>query len=329
MVLSASEKLKRFYAQFSADDNVLILINADPDSIACAMAVKRLLWHRVAGVTISNINIVKRPDNLAMIRLLGVNMIHVDEIDGNKFSRFVIADSQPNHNKLFLKYKYNVILDHHPETNAEAGYKDIRPQYGATASMMTEYLKAAKIKPSYKLATALYYAIKNDTSNFERKALKEDMKAFQFLFRHTNINVARKIEQAELKYEFLKYFKIAIENMRKQKDRIFIHIGQVVNPDVCVILADFFIKINNIKWSIVSGLCNNVLVIIFRNDGLRKNAGDVAKQSFGHIGSAGGHKSMARAEIPVSSIKDILDFKNDEKILKWIIAQVNKKAGKK
>ncbi len=329
MLLSALEKLKRFYAQFSADDNVLILINADPDSIASAMAVKRLLWRRVAGVTISNINIIKRPDNLAMIRLLGVNMIHVGEIDENKFSRFVIADSQPDHNSLFLKYKYNVILDHHPESNAEAEYKDIRPQYGATASMMTEYLKAAKIKPSYKLATALYYAIKNDTSNFERKALDEDVKAFQFLFRYTNINIARKIEQAELKFDFLKYFKIALENMRKQKDRIFIHTGQVVNPDVCVILADFFIKINNIKWSIVSGLCNNVLVIIFRNDGLRKNAGDVAKQSFGHIGVAGGHKSLARAEISVSSIKDIIDYKNNEKILKWIIAQVNKKAGKK
>jgi nanoRNase/pAp phosphatase (c-di-AMP/oligoRNAs hydrolase) len=328
MLHSALEKLKKFYAQFSADDNVLVLINADPDSIASAMAVKRLLWHRVACVVISNINIIKRPDNLAMIRLLSVNMIHVSEIDENKFSRFVIVDSQPDHNKLFLKYKYNVILDHHPETNAEAAYKDIRPQYGATASMMTEYLKAAKIKPSYKLATALYYAIKTDTSNFERKALEEDMKAFQFLFLHANINIARKIEQAELKLEFLKYFKNALENMRKQKDRIFIHIGQVANPDVCVILADFFIKINHIKWSVVSGVCNNILVIIFRNDGLRKNAGDVAKQSFGHIGSAGGHKSMARAEIPVSSIKDTLDFKNDKKVLKWIIAHVNKKAGK-
>jgi len=329
MLLSALERLKKFYAQFSAEDNVLILINADPDSIASAMAVKRLLWRRVAGVTISNINIIKRPDNLAMIRLLSVNMIHIGEIDQNKFSRFVITDSQPNHNGLFLKYKYNVILDHHPETDAEAGYKDIRPQYGATASMMTEYLKTAKIKPSYKLATALYYAIKSDTSNFERKAVEEDVRAFQFVFRHTNINIARKIEQAEIKIEFLKYFKIALQNMRKQKDRIFIHTGPVVNPDVCVILADFFIKINSIKWSVVSGLCNNVLVVIFRNDGLRKNAGDVAKQSFGHVGSAGGHKSIARAEIPVSSIKDTLDFKNDEKVLKWIISQVNKKAGKK
>jgi nanoRNase/pAp phosphatase (c-di-AMP/oligoRNAs hydrolase) len=117
--------------------------------------------------------------------------------------------------------------------------------------------------------------------------------------------------------------------MRKRKGRIFVHIGHVINPDVCVLLADFFIRINNIQWSIVSGVCNNVLVVIFRNDGLRKNAGSVAKESFGHIGSAGGHKSMARAEIPVSALKEHPDLKNNEMVLKWIIAQIEKKAGKK
>jgi len=66
---SAPEKLRRFFDQFSSNDYVLILINADPDAIACAMAVKRLLWRKVAGITISKINVIKRPDNLAMIRL--------------------------------------------------------------------------------------------------------------------------------------------------------------------------------------------------------------------------------------------------------------------
>jgi nanoRNase/pAp phosphatase (c-di-AMP/oligoRNAs hydrolase) len=70
MTLSASEKLRRFYDSFEGENNVLILINADPDSIASAMAVKRLLWRKVSSVTISNINIIKRPDNIAMIRLL-------------------------------------------------------------------------------------------------------------------------------------------------------------------------------------------------------------------------------------------------------------------
>ena len=329
MLFPASEILNKFYSLFSGNDNVLILINADPDAIASAMAVKRLLWRRVAGVTISRINVIKRPDNLAMIRLLGANIVHIEEIDKNKYSRFVIVDSQPEHNESFAGFKYDVVIDHHPETGPDAEFLDIRPRYGATASIMTEYLRAARIKPSYKLATALYYAIKTDTSNFERKALVEDVRAFQFLFRHANIHIARKIEQAELSFDFLKYFRIALESMRKRKGRIFVHIGHVISPDVCVLLADFFIKIDNIKWSIVSGVCNNVLVVILRNDGLRKNAGSVAKKSFGHIGSAGGHKSLARAEIPVSALKVHLDLKNNEMILKWIIGQIEKRAGKK
>ena len=329
MLFPASEKLNKFYSRFSGDDNVLILINADPDAIASAMAVKRLLWRRVAGVTISRINVIKRPDNLAMIRLLGANIVHIEEIDKNKYSRFVIVDSQPEHNEAFAGIKYDVVIDHHPDTGPDAGFLDIRPKYGATASIMTEYLRAARIKPSYKLATALYYAIKTDTSNFERKALVEDVRAFQFLFRHANIHIARKSEHAELSFDFLKSFKKALENMRNRKGRIFIHTGRVINPDVCVLLADFFIRINGIKWSVVSGICDNLLVVIFRNDGLRKNAGSVAKESFGHIGSAGGHKSMARAEIPVSALKEHLDLKNNEMVLKWIIGQIEKKAGKK
>lgn len=329
MLFPALEKLNKFYSRFSGEDNVLILINADPDSIASAMAVKRLLWRRVAAVTISRINIIKRPDNLAMVRLLGANLVHISEIDKNKYSRFLIVDSQPEHNEAFAGIKYDVVIDHHPDTNPDAGFLDIRPGYGATASIMTEYLRAARIKPSYKLATALYYAVKTDTSNFERKALVEDVRAFQFLFRHANIHIARKIEQAELSFDFLKYFRNALENMRKRKDRIFVHTGQVINPDVCVLLADFFIKISNIKWSIVSGVCDNYLVVIFRNDGLRKNAGRVAKESLGHLGSAGGHKSMARAEIPLSALKEHMDLKNDEMVLKWIIGQIEKRTGKK
>jgi nanoRNase/pAp phosphatase (c-di-AMP/oligoRNAs hydrolase) len=264
-----------------------------------------------------------------MIRLLGVRIVHVSEIDKSRYSRFVIVDSQPGHNEAFSKFKYDAVIDHHPETRSEAGFIDIRPGYGATASIMTEYLRAARIKPSHKLATALYYAIKTDTSNFERKALVEDVRAFQFLFRHANIHIARKIEQAELSFDFLKYFGKALKNMRKRKGRVFVHAGQVVSPDICVLLADFFIKISNINWSVVSGICGNLLVVIFRNDGLRKNAGRVAKESFGHLGSAGGHKGMARAEIPVTALNGHPDLKNDDMILKWIIGQIEKRAGKK
>ena len=330
MALSASERLRRFYNQFSGDDHVLVVINADPDAIASAMAVKRLLWRKVANVKISNINVISRPDNLAMIRLLDVNLTHINKIDFNCFSRFVLLDSQPDHHECLSTFRSDVIIDHHPETCAVAKYVDIRPNYGATASIMTEYLRAAKIKPSVKLATGLFYAIKTDTSNFQRKALIEDVRAFQFLFRHANIDLARKIEQAELTLEFLDYFQRALQSKTLRRERIFTHLGKVDNPDICVVIADFFMRIHSISWSIVSGIYNDTLIIIFRNDGLRKNAGKVAKQSFGRIGSAGGHKSSARAEIAIDDLKGVFPYyKESKKMQRWIIDQVEKRAGKK
>jgi nanoRNase/pAp phosphatase (c-di-AMP/oligoRNAs hydrolase) len=329
MGLSSSEKLRRFYEHFSSNDHVLTLINADPDAIASAMAVSRLLWHRVTNHTISNINVVRRPDNLAMIRLLGVKLVHIDEIDESPFNRIILVDSQPDHNEVFSRFVPDVIIDHHPETDAKAPFVDIRPKYGATATIMTEYLRAAKIKPSAKLATGLFLAIKTDTNNFERQTLMEDVRAFQFLFRHANIHLASKIEQAELTLDFLKYFKTALQNKRMRKGRVFVHLGSVVNPDVCVLVADFFMKVNSVMWSIISGINDHKLIIVLRNDGIRKNAGKVAEMSFGHLGSAGGHKSTARAEISLSDIKDRVDYKDHKKLQQWIIRHIETRADKK
>jgi nanoRNase/pAp phosphatase (c-di-AMP/oligoRNAs hydrolase) len=110
---------------------------------------------------------------------------------------------------------------------------------------------------------------------------------------------------------------------------MFAYLGSVANPDICVIIADFFMKISSVNWSIVSGLYSKKLIIVFRNDGLRKDAGKVARQSFGQIGSAGGHKSMARAEIPFEALKEVVDYRHDKKLLRWIINKIEKKAGKK
>ena len=326
MMISASERLRRFYDQFSPEHHVLVLINADPDAIASAMAVKRLLWRKVSGVTISNVNIIKRPDNLAMIRLLRVNLLFVNDIESGRYDRVVMVDSQPDHHEAFKHFETHAVIDHHPDTTNHIPYKDIRPKYGATASIMTEYLRAAKIKPSTKLATGLFHAIKTDTSNLERQTLIEDMRAFQFLFRHANPHLARKIEQAELSLDFLGYFAKALKEKRMRRGRLFAHLGRIQNPDICVVIADFFMRVNSVTWSIVSGIYDHKLIIVLRNDGVRKNAGQTAKKSFGSMGSAGGHKGMARAEIPLDELRGKLDPANGKRLSNWIIRQIERKA---
>ncbi|MCU0601458.1 MAG: DHH family phosphoesterase [Desulfobacterales bacterium] len=330
MKRSSADRLQEFFKQFSSSDRVLVVISADPDAIASAMAVSRLLAGRTAGVTIATVNQVNRPDNLAMIRLLKVPLVAFSDVRTEPFAKWVIVDSQPKHNERMAELRPQVIIDHHPDTGYRAPFTDIRPTYGATATILTEYLRAARIVPAQSLATALYHAIKTDTDDFKRQTLAEDLQAFQYLFRRTNIQLARRISQADLRLDYLKYFKTALQCMHLRKGRVFVHLGVVANSDVCVIIADFFMRIHTVSWSIVSGVCDKKLVVIFRNDGARKNAGRVAQEGFGSFGSAGGHKTMARAEINLIDSKEPgIDFKDPRKVLNWVITRTEKRTRRK
>lgn len=323
MPTSNAERLKHFYARFQSKDQVLVVINADPDAIASAMAVRRLLWKRVAGVTLARINVIERPDNLAMVRLLNARLIHISQVALSQFDRFVIVDSQPDHHDRLAAFTADAVIDHHPGGKAViTGYADIRPEYGATSTMMIEYLKAARIVPAMKLATALYLGIKVDTGNFERRALMEDVRAFQFIYRYANVPLARRIEQEEIKRDYLEYFSRALEGRVIKKNKIFVHLGQVDNPDVCVIIADFFMRVSAMQWSIVSGEYDGVLVVIFRNDGVSRDAGKIARKLFGAMGSAGGHKGLARAEVPLDDFLKTAGLKSGRDIQDWIATRV-------
>jgi nanoRNase/pAp phosphatase (c-di-AMP/oligoRNAs hydrolase) len=235
--------------------------------------------------------------------LLNIKEQHIRKLNPARFNKWVIVDSQPSHNEQLAKFRFDVIIDHHPlSPGSVAAFVDIREDYGATATMMTEYLRAAKIKPSPRLATALFYGIKTDTDNFVRASIPNDIEAFRYLYPYTNIHIVKMIESSEMTRKTLDSFRSALQNLVFLKDKAWIHMGKVNDADILVILADFFLKLVESTWCIVSGVYGQKLVVIFRHAGFRADAGKVAQKLFGQWGSAGGHKSAARAEISVDAI---------------------------
>jgi nanoRNase/pAp phosphatase (c-di-AMP/oligoRNAs hydrolase) len=300
------QQIQRLYQLFSHEDRLLILIDADPDSIASALALKRLLWHRLSACLIAHIRPITRAQNERMVRLLGISLSPVEEVNPEEFNRKALVDNQPSHHQLFAAHQYDLIIDHHPHCpDTQARLADIRPEYGATSTIMTEYLRAARIKPSLKLASALFYGIKTDTANFERPATEADVRAFHYLFRFTRRPLIRRLESAEFDIPIFKYFQVAFSRFRIRQHRLYAYLGPVDTPDTLVILADFFLRAEEISWTIISGIYQDKLVVIFRNDGLRKNAGRLAAKAFGKLGSAGGHAANARAEVPLAHITDL------------------------
>jgi nanoRNase/pAp phosphatase (c-di-AMP/oligoRNAs hydrolase) len=317
------DRLRKLRQLFNHDDRLLILIDADPDSIASALALKRILWHRVSTCTISPIRPITRPQNQMMFNLLEIPLTAFDRVKPDEFTRFALVDSQPTHNPRFAGFTYDVIIDHHPLcAQTQARFVDIRPEYGSNSTILTEYLRLAKIKPSLKLATALFYAIKTDTHNFERPSTEADIRAFHYLFRFTRHALVRRIEVAELTLEMLGYFQHGLNSWQQRQDRVYCYVGRVPNPDILVILAEFFLRVIEITWSFVGGVFEDRLIVIFRNDAIRKNAGKLAAKAFGKLGSAGGHASSARAEVPLDHLPNLPDPEQAGPWEQFLISQI-------
>ena len=301
---TATHRLQAFWNLFAKDDDVLVIINADPDALAAAMAVRRLLRYKVKSVTITHPNEIRRLNNQAMVERLKIPLERLKDVKLENYSKRVMIDSQPDHLPCFEKIKVHAIIDHHPVTNVgEIEFVDIRPDYGATSSMLVEYLRAAGMKPSVTLATALFYGIKVDTHDFEHKSVLADGISFRYLFNIANRDLVRKFELTDLRRSELKYFATALAELKYSKGRYFSHLGRVRSPDVLVIVADFLNHVGEIDWVFVSGVHGEKLVVIFRCDGYRKNAGKLAERIFGTLGSAGGHKGAARAEVPLKNLQ--------------------------
>ncbi len=300
---SARERLQGFWDVFEKEDVVLVCINADPDALACALAIKRLLRYRVKSVLITHPNEIRRLNNVAMVERLKIPLERMGNVRVQDYSKKILVDSQPTHLPVFEKIKFDAIIDHHPvSANHPAAFIDIRPQYGACSTMLIEYLRAANMKPSVSLATALFYAIKVDTQDFSQQSVLADGISFRYLFNIANRNLVKKFELSDLRRSELKYFNVALSNLTYTKGRFYTHLGKVRSPDILVNIADFLNHVDKIDWVLVSGIHGEKLVVIFRCDGYRKSAGKLAERIFSEVGSAGGHKEAARAEVPLKNL---------------------------
>jgi len=302
---SLEARIESLQALLNKEERWLIMMNADPDALASAQALRRIIARRVAAVDCAQVNEISRPDNLTMIKALRIPARRLTPNLAAQYDRFALVDSQPHHHPGFKDFEFSVVIDHHPlsaDNPVQAEIKDIQPGYGATSTMLTEYLYNLKIRPGELLATALLYGIKTDTQSFERLFSDTDVRAFRYLSKFANHTLLRKISRSEFRLEWLKYFSLAFRKLRVAGHRLHVFMGQLDSPDILVILGDFFLRMYGISWTVIGGVCDSTLVLIFRGDGLHRDMGKIANKLFKDVGSAGGHATMARAEIPLENI---------------------------
>jgi len=294
------------YQRYLADaDRVLIMLHndPDPDAIASGLALRNVLRRTKTTAIIGAIHGVTRPENLRMLNLLDIHIEAITPASLKEFERIAMVDVQPHYFAGLLD-RVDLVIDHHPEqTGYTAVFKDIRPDYGSTSTILTEHLRAVDVNISERTATAMLYAIKSDTLFFSRQTNRVDLEAFSYLYPLADAAMIRKMEGAEITLERLEYVMHAYRG-GSLADQVFCaFLGQTPREDFIPYVADFFLQVEDVKWTIIAGIVNDSLIVSVRNLGYMKNAGEFVRRYFSDLGSAGGHRAMAKAVVPMSAFR--------------------------
>jgi nanoRNase/pAp phosphatase (c-di-AMP/oligoRNAs hydrolase) len=299
-------RVQQYQRYFSDADRVLILLHnePDPDALAAGLALRNLLRRTRTTAIIAALQGVTRPENVRMADLLDIQVETLTVAELGQFDRIATVDVQPHYFGGQLP-RVDLVIDHHPE---QPGYttvfKDIRAEYGSTCTILTEHLRAVDVNISERTATAMLYAIKSDTLFFARQTNRVDLDAFTFLYPLADPALIRKMEGAEITVERLEHVTRAMATSRLRNQVLSAFLGETTREDFIPYTADFLLQIEDVRWTIVAGIVSGQLIVSVRNLGYSRNAGEFVKSAFGDIGSAGGHRAMAKAVVPVQRFRD-------------------------
>src|SRR5881296_678520 len=277
--------------------------NPDPDALASAAALKYLvgeLPRKEAHIALGGI--VGRAENRAMLTYLNITLVPVSEVHFGGETQVVLVDTQPGriNNSLPEGIVPVAVIDHHPAYDAYPGvpFLDLRDQYGATSTILTEYLRESKLAIEPKIGTALFYGIAAETQDLGREATAADIEASHFLYPHANKRRLAKIENARVPREYFRVFREAIDRAVLYDSVVVSLLGDVRYPDMVAEVADFLLRLDQVEWAAAIGTFGSCLHCSIRTTDRELNAGDVLQRVLGSK-VAGGHDMIAGGRLQV------------------------------
>lgn len=313
--IEPKKKLKKLKGIISEADKGIAIVtqnNPDPDAIASAVALKRIIEKEGKTADIIYGEEIGHEENRALVNLMGIQLIHISKVkDLRDYSKIALIEASipGRNNPLNSDIVPDIIIDHHPvdKKHLKGKYVDVRPEVGATSTIMTQYLLHMDYELSEELSTLLLYGIKTDTQDFTRGATPADLNAVAVLYPKANHDLVAKIQTPLMSSETLDALGAAIKNRRIVGSHLTSNAGFIRDRDILPQAADYLLKLEGVSTVLVYGIGKDVVHVSSRNRDTRINLGEAMNTAFGDIGQAGGHSTAAAAKIPLGLFGGVKD----------------------
>jgi nanoRNase/pAp phosphatase (c-di-AMP/oligoRNAs hydrolase) len=276
--------------------------NPDPDALAAALGLQRLAQHELgADVTVAYGGIVGRAQNRAMVDNLKMGLVPIERVDPSAFDTIALVDSQPEtgNNSLPLEHRIDIVVDHHPlrAGSARAAWCDIRPELGATSTIVFEYLRSRAVPIDAPLATAFFFALRTETRDLGRESTEAERRAYLALVPLVDHALLYRMSHPKVPRAHFAALDRALRSAQVFGDVVAVNLGALGYPDLVAEIADLLLSYEGARFVLCMGQYEDSPYLSLRTEANYARAGTVMRQVVAQDGAAGGHGTMAGARL--------------------------------
>lgn len=323
---------QRLIRALSPCDDVTVLLPPNPgqDAMAAGLGVKKIAQHAGTEAVIQHSGHIRGQGNRAFET--AVNVVS-EKVQGRSEihtpSSIILVDHNTPRGFVGAKeVEPLAVIDHHRGNGTGSAVTDVRDNYGAASSIVTEYLFeiGSDIVPDSSatdgpvesstalcigepLATGLVCGIQSDTQELTRDCSEADFTACQRLFPRTDQDMLERIKNPSVPHELLQVKAEAIQSVAIDGPFGVCDVGDIANENAISQAAEELMKIEGITAVVVYGRRNGVLSVSGRSHDDRVHIGEALQNALSPIdlGSAGGHARIGGAQIPVRQLTAFSD----------------------
>ena len=299
--MDKTQKITELLEKHRGEKHLVVLHDfPDPDAISSAFAHWLIAAEYDIEVDIVYTGKISHDQNVALVKLLGIDLIPYDEnLELEHYHGVVFLDNQGTTVNGIVKaldvarVPVLMVVDHHdPQNQLNPEFSDIQ-KTGSTATIYAHYIEGGLLpmqkgrKEHVAIATALMHGILSDTAGLIRADM-EDFHAAAYLSQFRDPDLLEQILNQSRSKHVMDIIRRALENRTVVENLTIAGIAYLRAGDRDAIpqAADFLVKEENVHTAIVYGIIKDenqeeVLTGSLRTTKLTFDPDEFIKQVFG------------------------------------------------
>lgn len=302
-------RVKRLLRALADKKKILVTthIHPDPDALASSYALCVLLRSRLKDATVdmSIKGQIGGGINDAFTRNTPLSVVPWSDSALKDYDAIVLLDAQPAfaYSPLPPNVTPTAVIDHHRARGRRPAcpFCDIRPEVGATSSIVFSYFMELDEKISPELGATLLFAIESDLAGAAGIPATLDNMALSSLTLIADTHKLYQMRYVDLPQSYYRAYANALGTATYYDQAIISHLGEIDSLEKPAIVADFLLRFEKVQWSMTTAINETRLVISLRTNNPKHSAGDLMRRMLKKLGEGGGHQTKAGGFIQLAN----------------------------